>query len=175
MVLRLSWSVLLGAPLVVAAFGVSACGAPPKEPEEPSPPQNLQEDVPPEITDDPDVAKPLNADGPKQVSGPEPAAKEEGPEVRTRDITPGECRSLAGKYGALTRSDETSKLSPKLTEKQRAQADESIGSAAQKLEARWAESCVASLVGKVAEEQALQCAMNARNVAAFDTCLNGPK
>lgn len=153
----------------------TACGAPPKEAEEPQTPQDVQEDAPPDITDTPDEAKPLNADGPRQVSGAEPAAKESEPGAETRDITPRECRSLGGKYGALTRSDEASKLSPKLTDKQRTQANESIDAAAQKLEARWIESCESSLVGKVAEEAALRCAMSAKNVAGFDTCLNGPK
>lgn len=163
------------ATLFCASFLSAACGGPPKEPTEPSTPTNLTEDAPPDITDDPDAPKPLSNDGPKQVSGPEPAAKESAPGAQSREITPRECQSLAGKYGALTRSDETAKLSPKLNDKQRAQADESIAAAAQKLEQRWAESCESSLVGKVAEEQALQCAMNAKNVAAFDTCLNGPK
>lgn len=167
---------VLGAAGLALAITTSACGGKPKEPEEPSTPANLQEDAPPDITEDnPDAPKPLNTDGAKQVSGPEPAAKESEPGAASREITPRECRSLAGKYGALTRSDETAKLSPKLNDKQRAQANESIDAAAQKLEARWAESCESSLVGKVAEEQALLCAMSAKNVASFDNCLNGPK
>jgi hypothetical protein len=164
------------AALVAVATLLAACGGKPKEAETPETPAPLQEDVPPDISEDPtSPGKPLSNDGPKQVSGPEASAKESDPAAQSREITPRECQSLAGKYGALTRSDETAKLSPKLNDKQRAQADESISAAAQKLEARWAESCESSLVGKVAEEQALQCAMNAKNVAAFDTCLNGPK
>jgi len=174
MPLRLRTTARLLASLSLASW-VTACGGPPKEAEEPKATQNLEEDAPPDITDNPDEAKPLNMDGPKQVSGPDPAAKESDPSAQTREITPGECRSLAGKYGALTRGDETAKLSPKLNDKQRAQADESITAAVQKLEARWAESCESSLVGKVAEEQALRCAMSANNVVAIDTCLNGPK
>lgn len=105
----------------------------------------------------------------------DPPGKEPEPEAKVREITQRECRALAGKYGELTRSDETAKLNPKLTDAQRAQAAESINGAAEKLESRWAESCESSLLGKVAEEKAVMCAMNARNVAAFDSCLNGPK
>lgn len=165
----------LRASLFAASALLAACGGKPKDAETPETPTPLQEDAPPDIADEPTEGKPLSNDGPKLVSGPDAPAKESDPGAQAREITPRECQSLAGKYGALTRSDETAKLSPKLNEKQRAQADESIAAAAQKLEARWAESCESSLVGKVAEEQALQCAMNAKNVAAFDTCLNGPK
>lgn len=126
---------------------------------EPPPPESKEEEPPPPPP--PPGAVVSNAEG-------DPGAKQ-------RDITPRECRALAGKYGELTRSDETAKLSPKLNDKQRAQAAESIDAAARTLETRWAESCETSLVGKTAEEAAITCAMSAKNVAAFDTCLNGPK
>jgi type IV secretory pathway VirB10-like protein len=125
---------------------------------------------------EPPPPEPKEEEPPPVLPPGEVVSNTEGePDARQRDITPRECRALAGKYGELTRSDETAKLSPKLNDKQRAQAAESIDAAARTLETRWAESCESSLVGKTAEEAAITCAMSAKNVAAFDTCLNGPK
>ena len=149
-----------------------ACGSAQTPPEEPtaSPadePMGLEPSAP--------------SDAPAESAPPEPApaptgsADEPDSRGKFREITPRECQALGGKYGELTRADETAKLNPKLTDKQRAQAAESIDAAARTLESRWVESCTASLLGKEAEEQAITCAMSAKNVAAFDTCLNGPK
>lgn len=158
--------------LAACALLAVACGAGQPTPEEPTA-------SPPEEPMASDVAAP--ADAPPEGAAPEPAgaptasADEPDPKGKFREITPRECQALGGKYGELTRADETAKLNPKLTDKQRAQASESIDAAARTLESRWVESCTASLLGKEAEEQAITCAMSARNVAAFDTCLNGPK
>jgi hypothetical protein len=102
------------------------------------------------------------------ASSPEPA----GP--RERELTARECEVLAQRYGDLTRSDAMAGLKPGLTEGQRQQAQQNILAAADKLSARWESGCVESLVGKVANEDALKCAMNAKTVADFDVCLNGP-
>ena len=160
------------AALAACALLAVACGAGQPPPEEPttSPPEEPMAD---------DVATPADAPSEGGASGPASAptasADEPDPKGKFREITPRECQALGGKYGELTRADETAKLNPKLTDKQRAQASESIDAAARTLESRWVESCTASLLGKEAEEQAITCAMSAKNVAAFDTCLNGPK
>jgi hypothetical protein len=90
-----------------------------------------------------------------------------------REMTATECKVLAGKYGDVTRSDETKKLAEKLTDAQRSTAMKNIDEYANKLSSKWEGGCVSDLVGKVASEQSLKCAMAAKTVAAFDTCING--
>jgi len=85
-----------------------------------------------------------------------------------------DCQALAAKYGDLVRSDEAAKLNPKLTTAQRDTAKANIDKAAQALAARFAEGCESSLLGKFAEEAALQCAMSAKRLVDFDVCMNGP-
>lgn len=157
--------------LVVAALSWS-CGVGP----EPKNASDANLDLAPVPAPEPPPPEPKEEEPPAVLPPGEVVSSSEGdPGAQQRDITPRECRALAGKYGELTRSDETAKLSPKLNDKQRAQAAQSIDAAARTLESRWAESCETSLVGKTAEEAAITCAMGAKNVAAFDTCLNGPK
>jgi hypothetical protein len=165
-----------GAAVVVAAVFLAGCGAGPQSPLEPAEPVLDAEGAPPGAEQPAGAARSDAAAEPSPAAPPPPPSPEEpDPSAKFREITPRECQALAGKYGELTRSDETAKLNPKLTDKQRAQAAESIEAAARTLESRWAESCSSSLLGKVAEEEAITCAMHAENVAAFDTCLNGPK
>jgi hypothetical protein len=91
-----------------------------------------------------------------------------------REISAHECQVLAQRYGDLTRSDNMNALPQGLTAGQRQQAQSNIMSASDKLSARWEQGCIESLVGKVASEDALKCAMAAKTVADFDVCLNGP-
>jgi hypothetical protein len=81
---------------------------------------------------------------------------------------------MADKFAALTRSDEEAKLNPKLSEAQRESARRAFAEAAQILAERWSTSCESNLVGKMASEESLRCAMASKTVAAFDVCLNGP-
>lgn len=163
------WSV---SSLAACALLVVACGSSQPalgEPTAQTPDAPMGEEPPPEA--------PAGGASPEPAAAATPTGSPDEPDPRAkfREITPRECQALGGKYGELTRSDETAKLNPKLTDKQRAQAAESIDAAARTLESRWIESCMASLLGKEAEEEAITCAMSARNVAAFDGCLNGPK
>lgn len=105
-------------------------------------------------------------------SAPPPSSGTGGDDAR--EITATECQLLAQKYGDVTRADQTAKLSPKLTDAQRSSANKTIDDAANTLAGRWAETCTRDLVGKVASESALKCAMSSKSVAAFDTCINGP-
>jgi hypothetical protein len=73
----------------------------------------------------------------------------------------------------VTRADQVGALDPKLTAKQRAQTEERIDQVATKMGNDWVQSCQASLVGRVAERKRLSCALEARSVKAFDTCING--
>jgi hypothetical protein len=94
--------------------------------------------------------------------------------ARQREIMRKDCQELARKYGDLVRAEEAAKLSPKLTPAQRQTAESNIDKGAQQLSDRFAEGCDKSLVGKFADESALFCAMSAKSIAAFDTCMNGP-
>ena len=91
-----------------------------------------------------------------------------------RELTHRDCRAMADKFAALTRSDEEAKLNPKLSEAQRESARRAFAEAAQILAERWSTSCESNLVGKMASEESLRCAMASKTVAAFDVCLNGP-
>ncbi len=91
-----------------------------------------------------------------------------------REITAHECQVLAQRYGDLTRSDNMNALPQGLTAGQRQQAQTNILSASDKLSERWEQGCLESLVGKVASEDSMKCAMAAKTVADFDVCLNGP-
>jgi hypothetical protein len=92
----------------------------------------------------------------------------------SRELSANDCHALAGKYNALTRSDEMAKLPDGLTPEQIALAARQLEAGAEVLSTRWEKGCVESLVGKESPESNLKCAMSAKTVAAFDVCLNGP-
>jgi hypothetical protein len=83
-----------------------------------------------------------------------------------------DCVLLGEKLGSLWQTDLRATLSPKLSEKQRAQAEESIQEGASKKADDWANGCIKSLVGKSVDPKALKCAFNSRDLKAFETCLN---
>lgn len=159
--------VVLAAAVVVSSVG--ACGttaseaAPVAAPDAPSEP-----DVVADATANPEDPKPIPP--PKVTGGPGAS----NGEAATRELTQSDCRTLAQKYGSLTRSDEEAKLSPKLTPIQRNTATSAIEKAAATLADRWEAGCSRDLAGKFASEEALQCSMGAKSVSAFDVCLNGP-
>jgi hypothetical protein len=152
-------------PALASTFALAACAS--------APPDAALDDGT-VATVDSDRSSPPTATAPPvasvapATSSPEPA----GP--RERELTARECEVLAQRYGDLTRSDAMAGLKPGLTEGQRQQAQQNILAAADKLSERWEKGCVESVVGKVANEDALKCAMSAKTVADFDVCLNGP-
>jgi hypothetical protein len=157
--------------VLAAAFVASclaACGTTAQQADPVTTPEGPSE---PEVTADPtsspDDPKPIP---PPKVTGQGTPASEAG----TRELTQADCRTLAQKYGSLTRSDEEAKLSPKLTPTQRNTANGAIEKAAQTLADRWEAGCSRDLAGKYASEEALKCAMGSKSVSAFDVCLNGP-
>lgn len=91
-----------------------------------------------------------------------------------REVTAADCHVLAQKYEAVMRSDYLAKLSPKLNDADREKANRNIDVGVKSHAGKWEDTCSESLVGKVASESALKCAMAAKSVAGFDTCLNGP-
>jgi hypothetical protein len=153
---------------LVAFVFVAGCGGAPPAVAEPSPTPEVAhaEAEPP--------ASPV-AEAPPPIAEParaEPAAKDDSvPDVY--ELTNGDCATLSRQLGDLTRSDERAKLSPKLTEKQRAAVDKSIDDAAAKIADGWVSMCQSTLVGKVVDPKALACALDAKSVHAFDVCLNG--
>jgi hypothetical protein len=127
---------------------------------------------------DPNDSTPVADGGNKKPAATSASAspddKQAGFTATDRELTHRDCQVLGGRYHDLVMSDEATKLDPKLTDSQREQGKEAIIKGAEVLGDRWTESCEGSLVGKFASEEALQCAMTSKTVAAFDVCLNGP-
>lgn len=124
-----------------------------------------------------DPVSPTGTPEPKLTAAPatSTAAESLPPDPNaSRELTATDCQALAGKYNALTRSDEMAKLPSGLTAEQIAVAARQLETGAEILSTRWENGCVESLVGKESPEANLKCAMAAKTVAAFDVCLNGP-
>lgn len=163
--MRTPSSFSLAAGLIAA--GLLGCGAstPPPEAPEPEPePKESWAPSPPE---------------PDEAEGPKPMP--EAPKATVDDSIPddysmlrGDCVQLGRQLAALTRSDQLEKLSPKLKQAQREQADKNITEVANKLGDKWIAGCEESLVGKIVDRRSLKCAMDARTVKEFDACLNAP-
>jgi hypothetical protein len=115
------------------------------------------------------------------ASAPEPpttsTVKRSGDATDVPDysLTENDCQALGRRYGDATRADQRAALNPRLTAKQREQADASIDGVVTKLETQWADTCVKSLAGKNVEHETIKCALAAKTVKAFDICLNGEK
>lgn len=88
-------------------------------------------------------------------------------------LTEGDCAQLGTQYARAITADESAKVSPKLSDKQREATLARIEEVAAKMSADWKKGCRASLVGKAVERKSLSCALEARSVAQFDKCLNG--
>jgi len=160
---------LRGASIAAAVLIVAACSKPPAE----SPSAEAVAPATPAGTGDAPRASVSDAEAgaPTIAASPEPSAPSAPVD---RELTHRDCRAMADKFAALTRSDEEAKLNPKLSEAQRESAHRAFAEAAQILAERWSTSCESNLVGKIASEESLRCAMSAKTVAAFDVCLNGP-
>lgn len=117
------------------------------------------------------------------VEAPPPPAmgtvkRPEGSAAETPDdysLTENDCQALGRQYGEAARADQRLGLNPKLTAKQREQADASIDAVVSKLESAWTETCSKSLAGKNVEHKNIKCALAAKTVKSFDVCLNGQK
>lgn len=90
-------------------------------------------------------------------------------------LTANDCQALGRQYSDAAGSDQRVGLSPKLTEKQRAQADVSIDNVVIKLGTQWGDDCMTQLVGQHVEHKKIRCALAAKTVKTFDVCLNGKK
>ena len=106
------------------------------------------------------------------------AVKREGSATDVPDdytLTENDCQALGRGYGDAARGDQRAALNPKLTAKQREQADASIDGVVTKMATVWEETCLKSLAGKIVEHKNIKCALAAKTVKAFDICLNGEK
>jgi len=155
----------LRGPAIAAFFTVAGCGgSPPPEPQA----------APTEASAEP-AEQPKEEASAEQPAPPPPAPKNEKaneiPDEYT--LTEADCAQLGKQFAAVTRADQVGALDPKLSASQRAQTEKRIDEVAMKMGDNWVQSCQASLVGKVAERKRLSCALEARSVKAFDTCING--
>jgi hypothetical protein len=110
---------------------------------------------------------------------PEPKPLSHGAKKTTDDgaaddytLTEKDCVELGKQYVVVQRADQIAGLDKRLTDKQREQATKNIDAVVEKMGEPWANGCIESLVGKVAERKRLECAMAAKSVKAFDDCLN---
>ncbi len=117
--------------------------------------------------------------GSSEPAEPEPKPLSHGAKKTTDDgsaddytLTQKDCIELGKQYTAVQRADQVAGLNPKLTDKQREQVLKNIDDVVGKMGETWADGCITSLVGKVAERKRLACAMVAKTVKAFDDCLN---
>jgi len=88
-------------------------------------------------------------------------------------LTQKDCVELGKQYVVVQKADQMAQLNPKLSADQKATAEKNIDKVVQPMGDRWADGCISSLVGNVAERKRLECAMRAKTVKAFDDCLNG--
>ncbi|HVY49669.1 MAG TPA: hypothetical protein VHB21_27435 [Minicystis sp.] len=154
-----------------ASFAAGGCSSD-KPPETPAPPAATDEPAPPPadtgFAGDAVATETVKAPPPPKMTGDAPPAQ---PDDYT--VTEVDCSELGKAYGNVTRSDLEAQLSPKLSAKQRATAERSIGAAARKMENQAANTCRASMLGKVTDRSSLKCALDAKTAKEFDRCLNG--
>jgi hypothetical protein len=117
-----------------------------------------------------DTSTPVGMGGGVKASGVERNADGSIPDDYS--LVHNDCIQLGKKLGRLWTAELRSSLSPKLTEKQRAQAEENIQEGANKKADDWANGCIESLVGKVVDRKTLTCAMDAKDLKVFEKCLN---
>ena len=163
----------------VLAASVAAC-SPSKPPESPegSPDPAASKDKEKTESDMPKEGKDeAPAEPSSQGSGDRP--KPPKPEIDkslsldTYEMTPSDCNALGRHYGEVARNDQMAALSPKLTAKQKDATRDQIDKVVGKLEESWTNGCHTSLVNKAVDHDAIKCALAAKTVKDFDTCING--
>jgi hypothetical protein len=151
-------------------------GSPPPPAEQPGPSHEHGEERP--SGDAPGAAiqpREAEASGSERASGVEPGAAKSLEDSIPDDYTimHGDCEQLGKQLAGLTRSEQAAALSPRLTAEQRAQTEQRIEVVAGKLGEQYVQTCEKN-VGQSMNPRSLKCAFDARNVKAFDQCLNGP-
>jgi hypothetical protein len=117
-----------------------------------------------------DTSTPLERSSGVKATGVD--RKEDGSVPDDYTLVENDCIQLGRKLGGLWRVELRASLSPKLNEKQREKAEESIAEGADKKADDWADGCIKSLVGKSADPKTLKCAMDSKDLKAFEKCLN---
>ena len=161
---------LLLACLAVSPACTSSMPAP-KSPDAPDAPNATGTENAPDAGAPSDNAPP-NAPA-QQLAGTAVAGSDQGSIPDDYYITGSDCNALGNQYSQALRNDQVATLSPKLTDKRRAEGMATIDKAVATLEDKWIAQCNTSLVGKVGDPKALKCALNAQTVKTFDVCLNG--
>jgi hypothetical protein len=158
----------------VLAAAISACSPSPKPAESPEGPASKEESSPPSSSPPAETAADTGA-SPAERQG----AVEKAPDVDrsmsidTYEMTPSDCDALGRQYGEVSRADQMSALSPKLSEKQRSATGAQVDRVVSKLQETWINGCQTNLVNKAVDHDAIKCALAAKTVKAFDVCLNG--
>ena len=157
------------APLLLALLVGCGSGAP-----KPAEGPEGEAEATPAAPGDPSAASPVDPPPPPAMGT---VKRPEGPVEAIDDysLTENDCQALGRQYGEAARADQRVGLNPKLTAKQREQADASIDSVVSKLEAGWTDTCLKNLAGKNVEHGNIKCALAAKTVKSFDVCLNGHK
>ena len=153
------------APLVLALLLGCGSGAP--KPADGPEGEKAINPLAPEAADE--HAPPVDAPPPQTAMG---GVKRGADATETPD---NDCQALGRQYGTAARDDQRVGLNPKLTAKQREQAEAAIDGVVSKLESGWTDTCSKSLAGKIVEHKNIKCALAAKTVKSFDVCLNGQK
>ena len=106
-------------------------------------------------------------------SADKPSDVDKSMSMDTYEMTPSDCDALGRQYGEVSRSDQMSALSAKLSEKQRAATAAQVDKVVSKLQEAWMNQCQTALVNKAVDHDSIKCALAAKTVKAFDVCLNG--
>src|SRR5262249_42824064 len=157
-------------PALVAVLSLGCSSGPPKQVGDPS--SN-------EFSSDKSGDNAKWEGSPSGSKGSEGNASEGGGDQKARDdripddysLTPGDCDALGKHYGEVAKADQMATVSPKLTQKQKDQAEENIEKVVGKLATQWIEGCQSTLAGNIVDHKALKCAMEARTVADFKGCI----
>lgn len=161
-------------PALIAALSFGCSSSTPKPADDPS---GATAGSDPASPGGEGAAKPGGDDAAKQdtpapgVKGSEGGAKHDDSIPDDYSLTNGDCDALGKQYASVAKADQMAGMSPKLSAKQKEQAEENIDKVVGKLSSQWIESCQNSLVGKIVDHKVLKCAMEARTVADFKTCL----
>jgi hypothetical protein len=160
----------LKATVLVALAAPLACSV--KQPTQAGEtPMNGSDDTPPSGPSKGSSAGP-SGDSSASPDAPPPSKDTSVPD--DYQMTNRDCIELGGQFSNVIRADESAKLSPKLKDKQREAAEQSIEKAANARGQQWTDTCVKSLAGTVQDRSKLKCAMDSKSAKAFDECLNGP-
>jgi hypothetical protein len=163
--------------VALTLFALAPACEPGKPPETPEGPASSADPDKGAAAEPPAEPKPDSAPdkGSQENAPPQPANNvPAGMSMDTYEMTPSDCNALGRHYGEVARNDQAAALSPKLNEKQRSATMDQIDKVVSKNEEKWTNGCHSTLVNHAVDHDAIKCALSAKTVKDFDTCLNGP-